>query len=187
MKTKSFLIGVLLVILLAVGFTWALAQTEPETYFACVNNSSGTIHMVNEGESCNNNEELYEWNKVGPQGPQGDPGPQGEKGDQGDKGDPGADGVQGPPGVLRFYTIKKTFDISPGLFNGENLRCEHGSDRATGGGFQSGLPFFEVAHNHPVNAPNTDEPYAWHVSGYNTSSNLTFPFHIWVVCADMSP
>jgi hypothetical protein len=97
MKGKLFWIGGVVVLLLAVGVTIALAE-EPVTYYACVNNSSGTIHMLDAadydaGERCHNHEYLISWNEVGPPGPQGDVGDQGPKGEQGDPGLPGADGL----------------------------------------------------------------------------------------------
>jgi hypothetical protein len=110
MRGKMFWIGGVVVLLLAVGVTIALAQ-DPVTYHACVNNSSGTIHMIEEGESCGNSEIQIEWNQPGPQGEPGPPGPPGEsyqgpinidvtapKGDKGDKGDRGDTGDQGPQG-----------------------------------------------------------------------------------------
>jgi formylglycine-generating enzyme required for sulfatase activity len=37
-------------------------------YYACVNNSSGTIHMIAPDEACSANEQLVTWNSEGPQG-----------------------------------------------------------------------------------------------------------------------
>ncbi len=105
MKAKLFWIGGVLVLLLAVGVTIALANDTELTYSACVNNSSGTIHMVDAGETCKDNEQKYEWNIVGPQGPKGDKGDQGIQGEQGLQGEqgiqgpPGDDGTDGAPGV----------------------------------------------------------------------------------------
>lgn len=101
MKAKYFISGGLLVLLLALGVSWALAQSEGVVYYACVNNSSGTIKMVGDGEACHNNEMLIQWNQVGPQGPQGpqgEPGPAGEAGPQGPQGEPGPQGPPGPQG-----------------------------------------------------------------------------------------
>lgn len=90
MNGKWFWIGGVVVLLLAIGVTMALA--EGAEYYACVNNSSGTIHMVKAGEECNNNEALITWNSVGPPGPQGEQGPEGPQGPQGEEGIPGSDG-----------------------------------------------------------------------------------------------
>ena len=81
MKSKLFFVGAVLVLLLAIGVTWTLAQIDGEIYSACVNNASGTIHMIQSGETCNNNEILYTWNNEGPEGP------------------PGADDADGAPGT----------------------------------------------------------------------------------------
>src|SRR5215470_10708788 len=54
----------------------------PGQIFACVNNSSGTIHVIAPNATCNNNEILLVWNTVGPQGlagPQGAVGPIGPR------------------------------------------------------------------------------------------------------------
>lgn len=98
MKNKLFLIVGILILLLAGGMTWALAQGEGVIYYACVNKSSGTIKIINEGEGCKNNETLIQWNQVGPQGPAGPQGPQGPQGEQGLRGEPGPQGEQGLQG-----------------------------------------------------------------------------------------
>jgi hypothetical protein len=78
MKGKSLLgIGIVLALVLAGAATWAWAQGGDVQYYACVNNSSGTIHMVAPGDTCNNNEERVVWNSRGPTGPQGEQGPPG--------------------------------------------------------------------------------------------------------------
>src|SRR5439155_24170002 len=69
---------------------------------ACVNNSSGTIHVVGSNDTCSStNEVLLSWNQQGPQGAtgaKGEPGPQGAKGDSGPQGPQGLQGPQGPTG-----------------------------------------------------------------------------------------
>ena len=97
-SNKLFIVGGVFVLLLTISVTWALAQPEVVTYYGCVNNSSGTIHMVNDGEACKNNEVLIEWNNIGPSGPKGDPGVKGDQGDPGPKGDQGDSGPKGDQG-----------------------------------------------------------------------------------------
>jgi Collagen triple helix repeat (20 copies) len=78
----------------------AVAQA-PGQIFACVNNSSGTIHIVAQNASCANNESLLTWNVVGsqgPAGPAGAPGPVGATGPQGPAGATGPAGPAGPTG-----------------------------------------------------------------------------------------
>jgi hypothetical protein len=50
---------------------------------ACVNNSSGTIHIVAAGTSCGSNEMPLAWNTQGPPGPPGTPGNTGPQGPAG--------------------------------------------------------------------------------------------------------
>jgi hypothetical protein len=78
----------------------AEAQT-PTVIAACVNNSSGTIHViVQAGETCAGNEIALTWNNVGPQGPPGATGPIGLQGPTGPPGPQGPAGnsIVGPPG-----------------------------------------------------------------------------------------
>lgn len=110
MKTKYFISGGLLLLLLALGVSWALAQSESVVYYACVNNSSGTIKMVSEGEECHKNDILVQWNQVGPQGPQG---PQGEPGPAGEPGPQGPQGPQGPAtATLAFGPIPTWSEVT---------------------------------------------------------------------------
>jgi hypothetical protein len=100
MKDRGVLgIGLALVLVLVGVATWASAQGDPVVYYACVNNSSGTIHMISAGDSCNGNEQLVMWNSEGPPGPEGSQGPAGPPGPQGDPGLPGADGLDGVDGA----------------------------------------------------------------------------------------
>ena len=96
-RKRLFVVG-LAVVVLAIGTTWAWAQGGGVMYYACVNNSSGTIHMVGAGEPCGNNEELVTWNSEGPQGLPGEPGPAGPQGDAGPGGPQGEPGLPGEPG-----------------------------------------------------------------------------------------
>jgi len=97
MKTR-YLIGGILVLFSMLGASWTFAQGEDVTYYACVNFSSGTIKIVNEGDSCHGNETLIKWNQIGPPGPQGSQGEQGLPGPQGPRGEVGPAGPQGPQG-----------------------------------------------------------------------------------------
>ncbi len=103
------LVAMLIGTLIGAG-SFALADGNDTVYYACVNNSSGTIHMADAGESCKNNETLISWNQqgpqgatgaqgeIGPQGPAGTSGEQGAQGPQGPEGATGAQGAQGPQG-----------------------------------------------------------------------------------------
>ncbi len=87
--------------------SFVLAEGNNSVYYACVNNSSGTIHVADESKACSSNEVRISWNQQGPtgpqgatgaQGPQGDAGVQGAVGPQGPQGDAGTQGVQGETG-----------------------------------------------------------------------------------------
>ncbi len=97
----------LLAVLLLLCAAPAHAQSAPTAVHACVNNSSGTIHIVAATATCSSNEIALAWNVTGPQGPagpvgptgpQGPAGPQGATGPQGPQGSTGALGPQGPAG-----------------------------------------------------------------------------------------
>src|SRR6516165_7323705 len=90
---------------IAGAFVVALAlapiNAEAQQIFACVNNSSGTIHIVAQNAPCQSNEISLVWNAVGPQGvpsPAGPAGPAGPIGPIGPTGATGAQGVAGPVG-----------------------------------------------------------------------------------------
>ena len=74
------------------------AQMPPQTIYACVNNSSGTIHVIGPNDTCQNNEHHLVWNNIGPAGPAGPQGPQGERGATGAQGPQGETGATGPAG-----------------------------------------------------------------------------------------
>jgi hypothetical protein len=42
------------------------AQIPPQTIYARVNNSSGTIHVIGPNDTCNGNKHHLAWNNVGP-------------------------------------------------------------------------------------------------------------------------
>jgi hypothetical protein len=73
MNRKQTILAVLVTALfvLAIGATWVVAGDDNVEYFACVNNSSGTIQMVGPEDTCNYNEQLVRWNQEGPAGPPG--------------------------------------------------------------------------------------------------------------------
>jgi hypothetical protein len=99
--TKGVMIGVLGMGAIF-GVSNVRAQDNNVTYYACVNNNSGTIKMVNENTNCSSSEVKVTWNQVGPKGDKGDTGAtglQGPKGDKGDKGETGAAGSNGEQGL----------------------------------------------------------------------------------------
>ena len=112
----------LLVNIIALLFAFALvaaaAAQAPITYYACVNNDSGTIHIARARARCSPNEQLITWNQAGP------------KGDTGAAGPTGAQGPAGPPGPAGPSVIPIVFSpslvvisqgtiayLTPGLFS----------------------------------------------------------------------
>lgn len=173
MKHKLFFVTAIVALLLAVGITWTYAQSEVVTYSACVNNSSGTIHMVAPDEPCSNNEERIVWNNQGPPG---------TKGDQGEKGAPGA------PGVLGFYTKEDYVSIAASSYGSVIVTCDQG-DVATGGGYEIlnnvlGDPLVTITNNHYYGeSPLNPAPSSWYVRAYAVAPTTLF---VYVVCADMN-
>jgi Collagen triple helix repeat (20 copies) len=100
----------------------AIGQVSNSLIYACVNNGSGTIHIVAPGAPCPNNEISVVWNAVGPQGPAGPAGPQGAQGPQGTPGPAGAQGPAGAPGAagpdvviaVNQYQCASTGAVPPG-------------------------------------------------------------------------
>jgi hypothetical protein len=61
--------------------TMAFADAGADvTYYACVNDSSGTLHIVAASQACATHESKIEWNQQGPAGPAGEPGASGANG-----------------------------------------------------------------------------------------------------------
>ena len=100
--------------------TIVLAGAVTGVVFACVNNSSGTIHIIAANQTCSTNEQFITWNEQGVQGltgatgatgpagptgatgsvgPTGATGATGAKGDSGAAGPIGATGAAGPAGA----------------------------------------------------------------------------------------
>lgn len=181
MKTKFPIIIAVVAFILAIGVTLVLAQTEVVTYSACVNNASGTIHMIYGGETCNNNEMLVEWNNIGPPGPQGLQGPKGDTGPQGPQGVPGPQGEPGSPGFLRIYYTAESVTIPVGERKWVHANCSDG-DLMTGGGFfpSPASPCVDVIVS---SASNPDQ---WFVIGSN-NCGYTVELSAQVICADITP
>jgi hypothetical protein len=91
-----------------VGAAFVMALLAPrsadaQTFFACVNPTTGLIQVVAESANCPPNWNKISWNAVGPQGPAGPPGPQGPAGPPGPQGSAGPTGPAGPIGPSDVY------------------------------------------------------------------------------------
>ena len=89
--------GILLALVAALAFAAgsavvAYADQAASQIYACVNNGSGTIHVIDAAAACAGNEVKLVWNTQGPQGIQGPQGLKGDTGAQGIQGVKGADG-----------------------------------------------------------------------------------------------
>jgi hypothetical protein len=119
LRLLSILVGVIVLVLTFA--TVVQADTTPVTYYACVNNSSGTIHMIAADGTCSTGEQKLNWNNIGPQGPAGlagatgpagpigpvgPVGPKGDIGPAGPIGPAGADGAVGPVGPIGPQGLK---------------------------------------------------------------------------------
>jgi hypothetical protein len=93
--------------------TMAFADAGADvTYYACVNDSSGTLHIVAASQACATHESKIEWNQQGPAGAQG---PQGPMGAPGPIGSAGAQGPQGPPGPAGGNGMSQGYVVRSGF------------------------------------------------------------------------
>jgi hypothetical protein len=83
---------------LFIGGAAAGVEAAGGTINACVNNSSGTIHIPSAGTACQGNEVSLQWSIDGPAGPAGPAGPIGPQGLPGPAGPAGATGPVGAVG-----------------------------------------------------------------------------------------
>ena len=103
MKIKR--IGILLALVAALAFAAgsavvAYADQAASQIYACVNNSSGTIHVIDAAAACAGNEVKLVWNTQGPQGVKGDTGAQGSQGVKGTDGKTVLSGAGAPAATL---------------------------------------------------------------------------------------
>lgn len=95
------LVAVVSAVVGVAAYAYAVGSPAPQTIYAAVNKSDGTMKIVSATYKPKSNEYILTWNNVGPQGPagpQGEPGPMGPQGPQGEAGAVGPQGLQGEPG-----------------------------------------------------------------------------------------
>ena len=185
--TKIRNVLIILAVILASSVVTALAEGNNTVYYACVNNSSGTIKMINADQECTGGAMKITWNQVGPQGLkgekgdkgdtgapgpqglQGEPGPKGDKGDTGATGPQGVQGEQGLPGTstpLQLNTHTTRITLGP---NGGSkfmiVECSPSEKIISGGysGVSSSSRNIIVEASHPNGFPQ-----GWFVHAYNT-------------------
>ena len=113
----ALVIGLALALVGGSAITFAAAASTGVIY-ACVNNSSGTIHVVSSADTCSANEVALAWNQQGPKGDAGPQGPKGDTGPQGPKGDTGPQGPTGPAGMggAAFYREQRAPTLIPNSY-----------------------------------------------------------------------
>src|SRR5436309_2300782 len=97
--------GLPLALLLVASPLTAMAQSSSGVVYACVQQSSAQVRIINATETCRQSETRVSWNIVGPEGPKGDPGPPGS---QGLPGAPGLQGPEGPSGLSGYQIVTTT-------------------------------------------------------------------------------
>jgi hypothetical protein len=160
------------------------ADTQPVTYYACVNTGSGNIQMTTATGACKSSTTKISWNQVGPQGPQGSDGlagpqgpagPQGDVGSQGLAGPQGPEGPQGPAGMLNREIVSDVVVANAGENVSQVVSCPEGKV-AVGGGYETSFfDDFEVR----TSAPNAGT--GWIVRATN-HGNFQANLFILAVC-----
>lgn len=97
-QSRAALTATLVLALAGTSVTGFVLAVTSGLIYACVNNSSGTIHVVSSTTTCANNEILLVWNAESVGGAPGATGPTGATGDTGPTGPTGATGPTGPIG-----------------------------------------------------------------------------------------
>jgi hypothetical protein len=169
-----------LVVLGVAAFGAQRILADDVVYHACVNNSSGSIFIVESETDCTNNETYISWNHTGPQGLQGiqgDPGPQGPKGDT---------GAQGAPGVVNYYRVWNQCGWGNSTCGPcQTPLCASG-DKIIGGGYgyQAGGMVADgvfITYNYPDPAYQRWSLYICNYSGAYKA------YTVHGICADMTP
>ena len=152
------------------------AATTAGVIYACVNNSSGTIHIVGDTATCSQNEVQLSWNTQGSQGPSGPTGPAGSTGAT------GATGATGPSGAPTTYNYR-----FGGMVPGTSIArafCFPGEKVTGGGGFSTNPASAGLTQNHPI-SDNTGV-VAWGTTaiGWQVASEGFGDVQAYVICAE---
>ena len=156
-----------------VGFA---AATTAGVIYACVNNSSGTIHVVSATTACANNEVALSWNTEGPQGATGPTGPTGPTGLT------GPTGATGPSGAATTYNYR-----FGGMYPGTSVAiafCQPSEKVVGGGGFSTtGFPAFPgLTQNFPISAV-AEPAFGTTAIGWEVASEGFNDVQAYVICA----
>ena len=155
------------------GIAYASIPDSAGVIHGCYGKSNGQLRVIDEGQSCKNNETALDWNEQGPQGLQG---PQGGKGDKGDKGDAGR-------GIGTQYERFVSTVVQPGASGFVDAQCDSG-DLLLSGGFAA-TPNLAVTSSVPERIAGGGF-VGWSTDGINTA---TTPGSLSAdaFCADVTP
>ena len=145
------------------------AATTAGVIYACVNNSSGTIHIVTATTVCATNEVALSWNTEGPQGATGA------------TGSAGPTGGTGPSGATTVYTVR-----FGGMFPGTSVArafCEPGEKVAGGGGLATNPSSAGLTQNHPIKDAGGEIAGGTNATGWQVASEGFGDVQAYVICA----
>ncbi len=134
--------------------------------YTCVNNSSGTIHIVSATTVCATNEVALSWNTEGPQGATGPTGPT---------------GATGPSGATTVYTVR-----FGGMFPGTSVArafCEPGEKVTGGGGLATNPSSTGLTQNHPIKDAGGEIAGGTNATGLQVASEGFGDVQAYVICA----
>ena len=147
MKSKNLIIlCIVLVIAIAIGVTWVGAQEPPPlVYYACVNNGSGMMRIVEPGETCYPHERQIFWYSEGPKG---------------DKGDPGISWYD-----ANIVNHQSMFTLWTADLTALDIACDEGGTALSSSIEPANSPSLVIFEDHPVGQD------AWHY----TAQNVVYP------------
>lgn len=134
---RTLLTALIAALAFAAGAAAIVRAETSGIIYACVNNGSGTIHIISATGTCSSNEMRLTWNQQGPAGPAGPQGPAGPPGPPGGGGGSGTGGT----GTIVGYLCHCVVYPDPGLsfsISGTNARAV--PDPATGRWELTGVP-----------------------------------------------
>jgi hypothetical protein len=135
-----------LVLALVMGLAGFAIANNGDVIYACVNNNSGTVKIVDAETVCAENSTLLSWNQ------QGVPGTDGTDGTDGTEGTDGAPGISGYEQVVQTEML---VDAQVGDFITAGVACPDGK-KVLGGGAQGFISAVVVS-----SSPRTGDDSQW--------------------------
>lgn len=169
---------------------------------ACRDDRTGSLNVIDEGQTCRRGTTPISWNQRGPQGPQGWQGPmgpqgpqgasgpqgvQGERGFTGPQGPQGASGPQGPQGapgagLSRVVQRSATAQFATGANYADALAVCNPGEILLGGGYIKSS-FVDITANNRTFFGGYSAPEQWHVQGYRTNPDVAGAVIAYAQCA----